>query len=565
VALRPGDVLAAGVSQAAPYGFLVKATAVRPDGAQTVVDVVPATLLEALPEGRIEKSFTLTPAPGSGRRAARSGDIRFRETVQCTAGGTVDIAGEASLGTPQFELDADWGILSLNSAEATASVTASASASASASGAASCTVGPIEIFEAKLGTITFFVGSIPVVLVPEIEIELEGLGTVEAAVSTSVEASLTARAGARWEDGDLSPIAELDESFSHQPPDPEGSATLKATLSSELEIAAYGAGGPAFTFEAGLDMDADPEKEPWWTLDAPVEFTAGLEIDVLDLEAGPITVFEKRFRLAEAAPRKPQYRIVDGEAGYDVAYDVACANLDVYPCGHFDGGWVSPERTITGSDDIVLSVRSPSPFAYDNSDLEAGTTIESWAHAFTDVTEYSSSPCGGPRTMTVQDAGTVLPPPGADNGIYAAVRIDPPAAGQPATNPRVALSGAVGLRFGFTDNGAATTRQTRMTPADPGCNTDSEAPMSLHSSSWFGADPTLPALLDNANSVQRARYSQPPTYGAPRCAGARCVVRVSGVDGYDDTYDSVNVQGSQRQRITWWYDIETCFANCTGQ
>jgi hypothetical protein len=565
VPLQPGDVLAAGVSQAAPYGFLLKATTVRPDGAQTVADVVPATLLEALPQGRIDESFILEPAPVSGRRGGRSGGIRFRKTAQCTAGGTVDIAGEADLGTPQIEIDADWGILSLNSVEATASVTASAHASASASGAASCSVGPIEIVDTKLGTITFFVGSIPVVLVPELEIDLEGFGTVEAAVSTSVDASLTATAGARYEDGDLSPIAELDESFSHVPPNPTGSATLEATLSSELEIAAYGAGGPAFTFDAGLEMNADPADEPWWTLDAPVALTAGLEIDVLDVEAGPITVFEDRFRLAEAAPRAPMYRIVDGEARYAVGFDAACANPDRYPCGSFSGGWVSPERTVTGSDDVVLSVHAPSPFGFDERDLEARSAIEPWAHGYTDVTEYSSSPCGGALTRTEQDVDTVLPPPGADNGIDLAVRIDPPAAGQPVTKPQVKLGGTVGLRLRSTQQPVMTTRRARTTPSNPTCNGDGEGPMGLHSYSSFGGDPTLPGLLDFANSVQRTPFSVPPVYGQPRCAAGRCVVRVSGVNGYDDVYGSVHINGTQRQRINWWYDVETCFAGCTGE
>ena len=124
---------------------------------------------------------------------------------------------------------------------------------------------------------TFTVGAVPVVLVPEIEIELDGLGEVDAAVATSVDASLTASAGARYEDGKLSPIAELDQSFDHQPPDPQGSAKLAATLSSELEVAAYGFGGPTFGFDAGLELNADIDATPWWTLDAPIAFTAGLD------------------------------------------------------------------------------------------------------------------------------------------------------------------------------------------------------------------------------------------------------------------------------------------------
>ena len=188
----------------------------------------------------------------------------------------------------------------MKSVEATASVTASASASASATGTASCTVGPIELFEVKLAPVTFPVGPVPVVLVPEIEVELSGLGDVKASVATSVSASLTARAGARYEDGGLSPIAEIDRNFAYQPPNPQANAKLAATLSSELEVSLYGVGGPTFAFNTGLELNADSATEPWWTLDAPISFTAGLEIDALDLEAGPT-----RSTRSASASRRP--------------------------------------------------------------------------------------------------------------------------------------------------------------------------------------------------------------------------------------------------------------------
>lgn len=317
VAVEAGDVLASGIGDAAPYGFLFRATGVRGEGGDTLVDVRPATLREAIPEASIHESFEFD---GARRRSLRD----FRRRVTCSAGGDVTIEGTADLGSPQFQFDADWGIFSLNSLRATASVTASASATASATGSASCTVGPIKLLERKLTPITFFVAGIPVVLVPEIEIELSGLGEVEAEVATGVSATLTATAGAEYEDGELSPIADLTETFSHQPPDPEAAASLAATLTSSLEIAAYGVGGPEFAFNAGLELDADPEADPWWTLDAPISFTAGLDVDILDVEVGPITVYEDRFRIAQAAPGPGPEPGSRAATGLDVGFGHAC-------------------------------------------------------------------------------------------------------------------------------------------------------------------------------------------------------------------------------------------------
>lgn len=299
-AVTEGDVLASGIGQAAPYGFLFKAMAVRSEGSDTLVDVTPATLLEAIPEASIDETFRFE---GADRDASR----RFRRRVTCSGGGQVTVEGSADLGSPQVEFEADWGFFSLDTARITASVTASASASASATGTASCTVGPVELLEVKLAPVTFTIGPVPVVLVPEIEVELSGVGEVQAGVATSVDASLTATAGARYENGDLSPIAELRESFDHQRPDPTASARLGATLTSSLEIAAYGVGGPEFAFNAGLDFTADTDATPWWTLDAPISFTAAMDVDVLDVEAGPITVYEHTFRLAEAEAGGPTW------------------------------------------------------------------------------------------------------------------------------------------------------------------------------------------------------------------------------------------------------------------
>ena len=96
VAVAIGDVLASGIGDAAPYGFLVKATSVRHERGETLVDVVPATLLEALPEGHIDESFTFTDvaegaradaAPHSFSRSASAPAVaRSRSTAQPTSG-----------------------------------------------------------------------------------------------------------------------------------------------------------------------------------------------------------------------------------------------------------------------------------------------------------------------------------------------------------------------------------------------------------------------------------------------------------------------------------------------
>ena len=164
----------------------------------------------------------------------------------------------------------------------------------------SCTIGPIEIAQVRLRPIVFTIGAFPVVITPTIAVELSGLGEVNSTVSTAISASATATAGARFENGVLSPIIDFQKTFDFQRPDPQGSIKLAATVSPALKLSFYGRGGPEVVFNAGLELNANPNSDPRWTLDAPVSITAELEIPSLDIDAGPITVFSQRFRLAEA-------------------------------------------------------------------------------------------------------------------------------------------------------------------------------------------------------------------------------------------------------------------------
>jgi len=309
ITVTVGDVLASGIGPNSPYGFLLKATAVRSEGGQTVVDVVPATLLEALPQGHIDATVKLEPLPGRALKA------RSTSRLSCESGGTVTIDGSAELGTPDLDIDVDWGFLKVNSAEITASITASAFASAAAEGAASCSVGPIEIAEFKFAPFTIVVGGLPVVFFPEVDVELSGLAGVEASVKTSISASATAKAGARFGDGGFTPIAEFSKSLNFVAPAPTASATLSGTVSPQLEVLVYGAVGPEFSLNAGFELTANPTLDPWWTLDGVLSVTAELEIPVLDLQSGPLTVFAERIRLAEAPS---QTATAEAEIEFDV-------------------------------------------------------------------------------------------------------------------------------------------------------------------------------------------------------------------------------------------------------
>jgi hypothetical protein len=349
VAVKSGDVLASGIGAAAPYGFLLKVLGVGYEGGDTVIAVTPATLLEAVPAGEIHETLRL----GSTAMRSSANRRRFSKVVKCTAGGEVSIEGFAGLGSPQIDIDADWGGWlppRVNSVEVTGSLTASAEASAAVTGSASCDVGPIKILETRLPPVAFSVFGIPVVVAPEFGVELSGVGSVEASVGTSVSASLTARAGARYANGRLSPIADLEEDFDFQPPQPQAAAHVEATLASELDVKFYGVGGPELGFNAGLELNANPSAVPWWALEAPISVTAGLEIELLDLEIEPITVYEKTFPLAEGGVfSNPTFEEYRGWLAYETFHDSLDAGWHDFSVE--SGWWADVDRA---SGDVVV-------------------------------------------------------------------------------------------------------------------------------------------------------------------------------------------------------------------
>lgn len=564
VAVKAGDVLASGIGAQTPYGFLLKATAVRVEGGRTLVDVVPATLLEAIPAGEIHESFTSSRA---GRE--RSARAHFREAVACSAGGTVTIEGSADLGSPVWSIDADWGLAGwgfpkLKSVKATASMGASAHASAEATGTASCTVGPIKILETKFAPITFTIGPIPVVIVPELEIDLDGLGQIDANVATSVDASITATAGAKYQDGKLSPIAELEKTFEHQPPDPQATAKLTATLSSELEAKFYGAGGPAVDLNAGLEMNADSDAaDPWWTLDAPIAVTAGLEIDALDIEAGPITVYEKKIRLAEAAPRGPVYRVVDGALHSTASMSGSCSGNGTLGC---TGDATS--ESYSQSTDASFSVASPSPYQAIG-EFAAPAAIESWDHAYSwHETWQQTGGCHG--TNSSVDSGPLNHTGGTNPSVYSLIgTIDEPAEGAPATRPQVALrvntedlgnymvnQPALGITWPSSFEQAYTlihsTDTSTIGPAECG-----DSGNYVRDQPVLARNPFDPLYSPFGADIDRTDVNDPTVYGAPVCSGRSCVTRVSGMTGFDDTKHD-GVPSTASVRVTWWFDVETC-------
>lgn len=315
VDVRSGDILAAGVGDATPYGLLRRVTAVRVENGSTVVTTTPATLDEALPEGAFSESVageeldTTDPqaapkksAQPTSTAASKAGMLMARvdKKVTCASGASLDIEGNVGI-YPSIEFEGGWSLLHGPHAKLVGKAEASTSLSASAQANASCTFGPKEIWSKVLKPYVFSVGPVPVVLVPKVTVDLSGDGSVDADVDSEIHGSITAEAGIDYSNGEAHPISSFDKGWGFTPPNPTGHAHLAGTVSPRIDVLLYGVGGPRLTFNAGLAVDATVSAEqpdPQWQLTAPVSLKAKLAIPALKIDSPELTVYEHTFLLA---------------------------------------------------------------------------------------------------------------------------------------------------------------------------------------------------------------------------------------------------------------------------
>jgi hypothetical protein len=323
----PGTILAAGVTTATPDGLLVKVTATRtgPDGT-TLVTAVPALLTQAIPDGSINLSADLSAADiaSSGRSSSQvlTPDQVARQTagpaepalqnisknLSCGGSASASVTGSVSV-SPSFHLTAKWGLFRLRQASFTGTVTEKTQLSASIAGAASCTLTRTPLLDRPVvfQPISFTVGPVPVVIVPELQLYVAASGKVAAHVTDQASQQASATAGLSWANGKLTPIASHSSSFSGLGPPPAGqfAADLSASAGPGLSFLMYGIEGPQLTASASVALQVAPAATPWWKLTGAFDAGAILKLPALHLDKSDDHIIQFQKVLAQAPTSSP--------------------------------------------------------------------------------------------------------------------------------------------------------------------------------------------------------------------------------------------------------------------
>lgn len=322
--LKPGSAVAVTVGKATPDGFLGEVVSSTVRGKRTVVQTKPVSLMEVVPnasfdvsaddlrttedtspeESELIRALTGGPAirPAAINRLIRNAEPEEpvpAKRAQGSCGPSLEFTVEHSLGGSigtDFNLNwwAKWpweqppvGAVS----RATATLTLSDDVALTGKGKVGCSAtiallpGPL-----RLAPITFSVGPVPIVLVPEVNIYIALSADLSGGMTATIHSRLAFTAGIQYDDGNVSPVFSANPSISLDPNSVAGTMNLtaSATVGPMAGMKLYGIIGPYANVMGGIRLNMDFVRPPWIVIDALIEANAGIEIGIwpISISAG---------------------------------------------------------------------------------------------------------------------------------------------------------------------------------------------------------------------------------------------------------------------------------------
>jgi len=348
--LSVGDVIVSEPSAAAPYGLLRKITSIKKNRGQYTIETLQAKLNQAISQGTLKASGDLLPANISSSNAG------LYEPKQSIDDKTMDAANAVDVGD-NFNFHRDIDVtFDFNGSEGGATGTGTVHVVGSMDfnagydlgmGVETCTEIPpvcVDRVEAHVdinqksnvrvtgqfdGTldkektidtiqfspIVFFIGPIPVVIVPTIDVVVGVHGEAHANFVFAANAQSTLKIGAKWTDpGDGGKGWENINEFN-----PLSGGVTEATLNANLTVDGYGkanaklllydVAGPGMGGRVGLVAHVQLGHKPLWTISGHIVGDINFSVDiasVIDLGNYSQTVLDESFQIGQAANEPPQ-------------------------------------------------------------------------------------------------------------------------------------------------------------------------------------------------------------------------------------------------------------------
>jgi len=322
--LSPGDVIVIGITPITPNGLLRKVTNVSISNNQVVVETIQATLEDAIEDGTIEFNKILTPNDLSNATALRQGVsfesmlsnlplegfyLEINDVVLYDDDGNLDTTndqiranGSISL-NPGFVFNMKIEDFELKQLTFTNTITETLEVEVEAKAEILDIEKKVEIARYAFTPIIVWVGWLPVIITPNLTVNVGLDGEVSVGIETSVTQEANLTAGLTFDNGTWSPITDFSNSFQWDPPMLSAGCNFKGYAGPQLNLLIYSLAGPYAEIDGYLELDADLFRVPWWKLYGGIEAGVGIRVEIFSHQITDYylpAVIGYRFLLAQA-------------------------------------------------------------------------------------------------------------------------------------------------------------------------------------------------------------------------------------------------------------------------
>ena len=393
--LEKGDIMVAGVSDKAPYGYLRKVVSIENDdsGLKTI-KTEKATLIETCKVGSVHFSSGDVKISqiqkielAKGVKLVNSKDPNFtvfdfdiNKDIDFN-GVNVNLNGASSLKMNLFfnfdwsvEFDLDWVPISFNVDLFETGVKVDQSSSIAVTIEDQLQYNKaVDLATFYLQPITFFIGPIPVVFVPKVVLSADMNGNVSAMVKISASENFKGKLGVKYDDDGWGKIAEKTVNTDYSAPVMDASTESNVGVGPLVNIMLYGIVGPYAMMDGCVGLNAEPNGENWnLDLNVGLRYNVGIQVDVLgfdedwSLSDEPICLFKKNLMHLDDEPLGNNIYITAPADNSNIILG-SQANITTYYTGD------KPDKVIFYIDGTQVAEDAEEPFEYEWN--TAGTSL----------------------------------------------------------------------------------------------------------------------------------------------------------------------------------------------
>lgn len=300
-ALEPGDVVVSEPASAAPYGLLRKVAVVREADGLILVETQGAEIRDAVHQGSVSVRYDFAPGDVVDTQVHHAGiQVQAFDLTLDTdfgTGGLVRATGSVTI-DPRLEFDvgigcdsktlgicSEWPDLNVHTL-----VGIEQSADLRIEGDAAATLDQRFVLATQtFAAQTYFIGPVPIVIVPRLILYLDAEGELTATVGYRVDQDLALAVGFDYNsDSGFDDLSERTASFGHSGTEFTGRVDIGAYAGAQFELLLYGIIGPFGSMDAGPHFEANAMgldgATLLWRFEGCLRGQVGIDsVDVLDI------------------------------------------------------------------------------------------------------------------------------------------------------------------------------------------------------------------------------------------------------------------------------------------